>query len=97
MMGVARVTEREAGSLSNVTVRGVESVLTSAELFKKENTALTPSASRNAVAGLKPFAVSNSIFGNWLAAAAPVPEPESVGFDSPEIGPPFKLFPKARC
>src|SRR5690348_6037936 len=63
MIGVARVTERVAGSLSNVTVRGAE--ITRASEFKlmKENTAFTPSASRNAVAGLKPLAVSNNIFG----------------------------------
>src|SRR5512140_393475 len=53
MIGEARVTSIFACSLSNVTVRGVEITLASAYLFRNESTALTPSALRNAIAGLK--------------------------------------------
>src|SRR5437868_13161360 len=90
MMGEARVTSMRAGSLSSVTVRGAEITLASEFLFKKENTALTPSASRNAVAGLKPRAVSKSALGQrddstLLSLSSPV-----TGFDC-------RLFPKAKC
>src|SRR6185437_8815426 len=88
MMGVARVTERVAGSLSNVTVRGAEMTRASEFWLMNENTAFTPSASRNAVAGLKPLAVSKSIFGNdWDKVLLT----ELFGEFT------CKLFPKARC
>src|SRR6266487_2974259 len=53
MMGEARVTEICATSLSNVTVRGEEMTFDSEYVFRKCNTALTPSALRKAVEGLK--------------------------------------------
>src|SRR5436309_15113093 len=59
MMGVARVTSIFAVSLSSVTVRGAEIVLASASLLRKESTALTPSALRKPVAGVKPVSVLN--------------------------------------
>src|SRR6185312_6195115 len=88
MIGVARVTERTAGSLSRVTVRGAEMTRASAFWLMNENTAFTPSASRNAVAGLKPLAVSNSILGKvW----------DNVVLTEAEGGLSCKLFPNARC
>ena len=57
MIGVARVTSILAVSLSSVTVRGVEIVFASASLLMKESTALTPSALRKPVAGVKPLSV----------------------------------------
>src|ERR1051326_5143368 len=88
MIGEARVTSMRAGSLSRVTVRGAERTFASEFLFKKENTALTPSASRNAVAGLNPLAVSNSMFGKLLES---VLLRESAGEFC------WRLLPKARC
>src|SRR2546430_8646026 len=88
MMGEARVTSILAGSLSSVTVRGAEITLASAFLFRKENTAATPSASRKAVAGLKPLAVSNNILGS---------DCERVSFTDEFAGLTWRLLPKARC
>src|SRR3954471_23360540 len=88
MIGVARVTERVAGSLSNVTVRGAEMTRASEFWLMNEKTAFKPSASRNAVAGLKPFAVSNNIFGR---------DCDKVLFTEFAGGFCCKLFPKARC
>src|SRR5262245_44375088 len=50
-MGKARVTASVAFLLSSVTVRGVERTSVSLSLLRKESTALTPSAFKNAVAG----------------------------------------------
>src|ERR1043165_7506848 len=55
-MGNDRVTERTAVSLSVVTARGVATTSVSASLFRKDNTALTPSAFKKAVAGFRPLA-----------------------------------------
>src|SRR6266540_3130170 len=62
-IGKARVTESVAVWLSSMTARGVEITSVSVSLLKNERTALRPSASRNAVAGLKPLAVSTRIRG----------------------------------
>src|SRR3954447_25022051 len=88
MMGEARVTSILANSLSRVTVRGAEMTLASEYLFRKDTTALTPSASRNAVAGLNPLAVSNSNLGK---------DAESVLFTDAEAEFCCRLFPNARC
>src|ERR1700722_15913786 len=48
MMGKARVTEMVAASLSSVTTRGVETTCASEDEFRKDSTALTPSALRKA-------------------------------------------------
>src|SRR5262245_51387944 len=62
-IGNARVTESEAVWLSSMTARGVATTSVSVSLLKNESTALKPSASRNAVAGLKPLAVSTRTRG----------------------------------
>src|SRR5438093_13767462 len=56
MMGTARVTERWAGSLSSVTVRGEAMTLAVASWFMKERTAWTPSALRKPTPGVNPLA-----------------------------------------
>src|SRR2546423_3285038 len=77
-------------SLSSVTVLGEESTLASESLFKNENTAFTPSASRNAVAGLNPLAVSNNILGQRV-------ERGLLSLSSDVTGLLWRLLPKARC
>src|SRR5512138_492467 len=67
-IGKARVTDNVAVWLSSVTARGVATTSVSVSLFRKESTALAPSASRNAVAGLKPFAVSTMSLGQLVAS-----------------------------
>src|SRR5204862_7614164 len=89
MMGEARVTAIREGSLSSVTVRGAEITLAVAFSFRNENTALTPSASRKAVAGLKPCAVSNISLGQSVESGRFALVPAVTGADC-------KLLPKAR-
>src|ERR1035441_5571221 len=65
MIGKLRVTEMVAVSLSSVTTRGVETTCASEDEFRNERTALTPSAVRKPVLGIKPTEV--------LAATPPLP------------------------
>src|SRR5207249_4838850 len=62
-MGKARVTSSRAVWLSKVTARGVAMTSVSESLFRNESTALTPSAFKKAVAGLRPWAVSAKSLG----------------------------------
>src|SRR4051794_14799389 len=88
MIGEARVTSIRADSLSSVTVRGAEITLASALELRNDRTAFTPSASRKAVAGLNPLAVSSNILGQSVDK---VEFSLSVGLCC------CKLLPKARC
>src|SRR2546426_10671321 len=62
-MGKARVPSSRAVWLSKVTARGVAMTSVSESLFRNESTALTPSAFKKAVAGLRPWAVSAKSLG----------------------------------
>src|ERR1039458_6730578 len=57
---------------SSETVRGKAMDLVSASELRKERTAETPSALRNAVAGLKPLAVLSEMPPAWLGLPATV-------------------------
>src|SRR2546426_11618832 len=86
-MGNIVPTSMVAASLSRVTVRGAEMTLVSLYVFKKESVAVRPSASRNAVAGLKPLAVSKSSLGKVSDRVLLTEDPGEFT---------CKLFPKER-
>src|SRR5690242_5868574 len=69
MIGVARVTEIFAVSLSSVTVRGLERMRASEFSLMKEKTALTPSAFRNMASGLSLQGAILAINAGWLSTA----------------------------
>src|SRR2546425_175312 len=78
-IGTALVTARLAVWLSRVTARGVATTSVSLSLLRNDNTAFTPSASRKAVVGLKPLAVSTRSLGHLVASGWLTLSRESTG------------------